>query len=282
MNSLLTALVPVSVASGGPMKFSHALKFLIAINAGVFVTIISCVTTPESDRKQLIAVSEGQMNAMGEDAWRDIKAEEKVSTNPKQTADVFDIGKRIAAASGKNYKWEFSLFDNKAVNAFCLPGGKVGVYTGILPVAENNAALAAVLGHEVAHAVARHGAERVTQQLIVAGVLITVDKAMQDSGKKQMIMGALGLGAQFGVILPYSRFHEQEADTIGLRFMAEAGYDPRQAPAFWTRMARLGGQPPEFLSTHPNPASRVANLEKHMGKALEIWEKSPKIPTVPL
>lgn len=264
------------------MRFSYALKFLIALNAGVLVTIVSCVTTPESDRKQLIAVSESQMNAMGQEAWLEIKSEEKQSTNASLTNEVVGIGRRIAEASGKNFQWEFSLFDNKAVNAFCLPGGKVGVYTGILPVAENNAALAAVLGHEVAHAVARHGAERVTQQLIVAGVLITVDKAMQDSGRKQLIMGALGLGAQFGVILPYSRFHEQEADTIGLRYMAEAGYDPRQAPAFWTRMAKLGGQPPEFLSTHPNPASRVANLEKHMGKAVEIWEKSAKVPTVAL
>lgn len=264
------------------MAFNKSLKYLIAINAGVLATIISCVTTPETDRRQLIAVSEGQMNQMGEDAWKDINTKEKLSSNSAQSNLVTDIGRRIASASGKKYNWEFKLFDSKDINAFCLPGGKVGVYSGILPVAKNNAALAAIMGHEVAHAVARHGAERVTQQLLVAGVLITVDKAMQDSSRKQMIMAGLGLGAQFGVILPYSRFHEEEADSIGLRYMAEAGYDPREAPGLWVRMSQLGGQPPEFLSTHPHPKTRINNLEKQMGKALELWEKSAKIATTPI
>jgi metalloendopeptidase OMA1, mitochondrial len=258
------------------------LKYTIAILAGVLTTFIACVTTPETGRKQLIAVSDDQMNAMGEDAWKEVRAQEKTSTNTALTQAVTDIGRRIAAASGKNFNWEFNLFDSKEINAFCLPGGKVGVYTGLLNVAKTNAGLAAVVGHEVAHAVARHSAERVTQTLIVAGVMISIDKAMEDSGRKKMILAGLGLGAQFGVILPYSRFHESEADAIGMNYMAKAGFDPREAPQFWVRMSQLGGQPPEFLSTHPNPASRVAALENQMAKAMEVYERSQKVPTGPI
>lgn len=255
-------------------------KYLLAAGVGVLTTFVACVTTPETNRSQLIAVSDAQMNQMGEDAWKELRAQEKTSSNAPLTAAVTDIGRRIASASGKNFNWEFNLFDSKEVNAFCLPGGKVGVYTGLLPVAKNNAGLAAVVGHEVAHAVLRHGAERVTQTLIVAGVLISVDTAMKDSNRKNMILAGLGLGAQFGVILPYSRFHESEADAIGLTYMAKAGFDPREAPQFWIRMSQLGGQPPEFLSTHPNPAARVTALEHQMNKAMEIYEKSQKIPSV--
>lgn len=255
-------------------------KYLLAIAVGTATTFVACVTTPETNRKQLIAVSDDQMNQMGEDAWKEVQAQEKTSTNSALTTIVTDIGRKIASASGKNFKWEFKLFESKEVNAFCLPGGKVGVYTGLVQVAKNNAGLAAVVGHEVAHAILRHGAERVTQSLIVAGVLISVDKAMEDSNRKKMILAGLGLGAQFGVVLPYSRFHESEADAIGMTYMAKAGFDPREAPLFWVRMSQLGGQPPEILSTHPNPAARVSALQQQMGKAMEIYEKSDKIPTV--
>jgi predicted Zn-dependent protease len=258
------------------------IKSLVAINIGILTTIVSCVTTPETNRKQFIAVSEGQMANLGEDAWKEIKSKEKLSTNSQTTAAVGTIGRQIANASGKNFAWEFNLFESKEINAFCLPGGKVGVYSGILAVAKNNAGLAAILGHEVAHAVARHSAERVTQSLLVAGVLISVDKAMKDSNRKQMVLAGLGLGAQFGVILPYSRFHESEADSIGLEYAAKAGFDPREAPAFWQRMSSTGGQPPEFLSTHPNPGSRIKALESQMSEAMAIYEKSQKIPTVAL
>jgi len=258
------------------------IKYLIAFNIGFLVTIVSCVTTPETNRKQFVAVSEGQMASLGEDAWKEIKTKEKLSTDTQASAAVESIGRKIAAASGKNYSWEFSLFESKEINAFCLPGGKVGVYTGILAIAKNNAGLAAILGHEVAHAVARHSAERVTQSLLVAGVLISIDKAMEDSNRKKMVLAGLGLGAQFGVILPYSRFHESEADSIGLTYSAKAGFDPREAPAFWQRMSSTGGQPPEFLSTHPNPGSRIRALESQMPEALSLYEKSQKIPTVSL
>ncbi len=257
-------------------------KSFIAISVGILTTIVSCVTTPETNRKQFVAVSEGQMANLGEDAWKEIKAKEQISKNTQMTAAVESIGRKIAAASGKNFAWEFSLFESKEINAFCLPGGKVGVYSGIVPVAKNNAGLAAILGHEVAHAVARHSAERVTQSLLVAGVLISVDKAMKDSGRKKMVLAGLGLGAQFGVLLPYSRFHESEADSIGLDYAAKAGFDPREAPAFWQRMSSTGGQPPEFLSTHPNPGSRIKALESQMSEAMAIYEKSQKIPTVAL
>jgi predicted Zn-dependent protease len=240
------------------------------------------VTSPETGRKQLIAPSESYMNSMGAQAYADMLAKEKISHNAEQTSVMVDIGKRIARASGKGYDWKFTLFESKDVNAFCLPGGKVGVYTGIMPIAKTNAGLAAIMGHEVAHAVARHGAERMTQTLIVAGALMTVEQVMGDSKKKPYIMGALGLGAQFGVLLPYSRTHESEADDIGLDYMARAGFDPAESVELWHRMGKLGGNPPEFMSTHPDPARRAKELEAQLPRARQLYEKSQKVATVVL
>jgi predicted Zn-dependent protease len=207
-------------------------------------------------------------------------ATNKKSPDKTLAAKVVDIGMRVAAASSKDYEWEVTLFDSKDVNAFCLPGGKMGVYSGIIPVAKNNAALAAVMGHEVAHAVAQHGAERVSQSLIVSGTLIAADVAMKDSKHRQSILAALGLGAQVGIMMPYGRTQESEADEIGLEYMARAGYDPREAVGLWERMAALGGSPPEILSTHPDPRNRAKALQELMPAAMKIYEKSVKIPTV--
>ena len=246
----------------------------------VALSTFACVTVPETGRKQLVLPPDGYMNNLGDQTYADMLKAEKVSTDQKLKQAVVEIGQRIAKASGKNFAWQFTLFDSKDVNAWCLPGGKVGVYTGLLPVAKTNAGLAAVMGHEVAHAVARHGAERATQTLFVAGGLITIDQVMKDPKRKQLIMAALGLGAQFGMILPYSRLHESEADKIGLMYMARAGYDPAEAVELWKRMGQLGGgNPPEILSTHPDPAKRAAELNSQLSKVRPMYEQSQKVPT---
>jgi predicted Zn-dependent protease len=243
------------------------------------LTFTACVTTPETGRKQLAPLPESTMNSLGAQAYEEMLKTEKKSTDAKLTAEVLEIGKRIAAASGKNYNWEFTLFENKQVNAFCLPGGKVGVYTGIIPVAKTNAGLAAVLGHEVAHAVLRHSGERASQMLLAQGILVGADLFTRDSKSRKIILTALGLGIQGAVLLPYSRSHESEADTVGLKYMAKAGYDPDAAAELWKRMAKLGGNPPELLSTHPDPSRRSEALRKEVKEVMPYYEKSAKIPT---
>jgi predicted Zn-dependent protease len=249
----------------------------------VSLSVLACVTVPETGRKQLEVIPDGYMNSLGAQEYADLKAQEKISSDARLTQAIGEVGRRIAKASGKGFAWEFTLFDSKEVNAFCLPGGKVGVYTGLLPVAKTNAGLAAVLGHEVAHAVARHGAERATQSLLVAGTLVTVDQVMTDPKRKQIVMAALGLGAQFGVMLPYSRAHESEADKIGLIYMARAGYDPAEAVELWHRMAKEGGaSPPEILSTHPDPSRRADALRAQIPSVKGAYDASAKVPTAPI
>lgn len=258
-------------------------KRMVAVWATVSVAFVSCVTVEESHRRALAPLPDGYMNSLGAEAYSEMKKTGKISPNKELTAKVVEIGKRIAKASGKNFDWEFTLFDDKDVNAFCLPGGKVGVLTGIIPVAQNNAALAAVLGHEVGHAVARHSGERMSQALLLTGVMISVDQVMKDSKMHDLALAALGLGAQVGVLLPYSRMHETEADHIGLEYMARAGYDPKEAVALWHRMAKMGGaHPPEWLSTHPDSEARARDLKSRLNEVMPAYEKSGKVPTVNL
>lgn len=255
-----------------------------AFGVGLFVfgffLAAACVTTPVTNRQALNLVPDGQMNALGLESYREVLAKEKISKDPRLNEIVTRIGKRIASASGAKYDWEFAVIDNsKTVNAFCLPGGKIAVYTGILPVAANEAALAAVMGHEVAHATARHGAERMSQAVVTQFGLAVVDGALKDSRYRGLTMGALGLGAQFGVLLPYSRLHEAEADKIGLLYMAKAGYDPKEAAGLWQRMAAVGGRVPEFMSTHPDPLKRSKELEK-MAEVVQVeFAASDRQPT---
>lgn len=258
------------------------MKHVLATCLTFILVLAACVTTPVTHRRQLVIVPESQMNSMGEQAYDEMLKTEKKSKDLQLVARVTEIGKRIAAASGKSFKWEFTLFENEQVNAFCLPGGKVGIFTGILATAQTNAGLAAVLGHEVAHAVAHHGAERVSQGLLVAGVLIGADQAMKDSKYRQIVLAGLGLGANVGVVLPYSRWQESEADTIGLQYMAKAGYDPKEAVGIWERMAKLGGSPPEIVSTHPDPKRRARELEAQLAKVQPLFEQSDKVPTAAL
>jgi predicted Zn-dependent protease len=178
------------------------------------------------------------------------------------------------AAEIQNYSWEFNLVESDEINAWCMPGGKVVVYTGILPLTRDETGLAVVMGHEIAHAVAKHGAERVSHGLLVefGGTALSAALSQKPQKTREIWMTAFGVGAQVGVMLPYSRTHETEADRLGLIFMAMAGYDPRTAVDFWTRMSQSGGgAPPEFLSTHPSDTTRIRNIESFMPEALSYY-----------
>lgn len=256
---------------------------LILIGATLTVGSFSgCTTVTETGRSQLMLVSASQEAQMGLSAFDQIKNEEKISTDPALNKRIQRIGKRIAESVGRevpNAQWEFVVFDSPTVNAFALPGGKVGVYTGLIKLADSDDEIAIVMGHEIAHVTSRHGAERVSQNYAVAGVgmLAAIGMEMKDVDptKRNLALAAYGMGTQVGLALPYSRLHETEADSVGLRFAAGAGYDPRAGASFWKKMAAQGGQkPPEFLSTHPSDAKRIANLEKLAPRYMELYKTS--------
>jgi predicted Zn-dependent protease len=207
---------------------------------------------------------------MGLQAYQQIKQEENVSGDAALNERVQTVGQRIAAVSGQpDWDWQFTLFDNPEPNAFALPGGKVGVYTGLFKVARNDAQLATVMGHEVGHAIARHGAERMSQGILAQLGGVAVGAATGS----QAYVEAYSQLATLGVILPYSRTQESEADEIGLMLMAEAGYDPREAVKLWQNFEALAGErPPEFLSTHPAEGTRIERLQELMPRALEIYQ----------
>lgn len=251
--------------------------FLVAL----FLTFVACATTPYTGRTQLILISPHQESELGASAFQQLRAEQKVSDDPTLQALVERIGWRIAkVADMPEAEWEFVVFDEpKSVNAFALPGGKVGVFTGILPVARTEGGLAAIMSHEVAHVIARHGGERLSQGILaqLGAVALQVGMAGSDPTVVRSVMTAYGLGAQVGVLLPYGRLQESEADRIGLLLMAKAGYDPHEAVSLWERMARLdGARPPEFLSTHPAPARRIQELEALLPNALTFYQPSPE------
>lgn len=241
----------------------------------VTATLLSACQTTATGRRQLLLVSESEEAQLGLSAYQDVLKDVKLSTNAEQIAQVERVGKRIAAAADRpDFKWEFKLIDDdKTVNAFCLPGGKIAVYSGLLPVAQSDAGLAAVIGHEVAHATLRHGGERMSQSTLVqlGEQAIVVGMSKNDPAVVNAVRGAYGIGAQVGVLLPYSRTHETEADKVGLLFMAKAGYDPQEAVEFWKRMGAGASGGIEFLSTHPSPATRVADLEKALPFAMKEY-----------
>ncbi|MBI4635817.1 MAG: M48 family metallopeptidase [Candidatus Rokubacteria bacterium] len=237
----------------------------------------ACQTVPVTGRSQLMLLSEPAEIQMGLDAYREVLRKSKVSTDPALNERVTRVGRRIAEATGRtDYKWEFKVIEDKQANAFCLPGGKVAVYTGILPITRDDAGLAAVLGHEVAHAIARHGGERVSQALAVQGGLAAVQVGMARSDPRtvQQVSSLLGAGASVGLMLPWSRSQESEADHLGLIFMAKAGYHPSAARDLWVRMgeASHGQQPPEFLSTHPSSETRIRQIEGWIPEALKYYK----------
>lgn len=248
------------------------------ITAGIAAALLlaACETVPITGRSQIQLISEQDETAMGLQAFEDVLKKEKVSTDPQLNALVQRVGMRIAAATGRaDYRWEFRVIDNdKQANAFCLPGGKVAVYTGILPITRDEAGLAAVIGHEVAHAIARHGGERVSQQMVAEGLSAALVIGTQDEGRANLYAGLLGVGATLGVLLPYSRLQESEADRLGLIYMAKAGYEPGAARDVWIRMrdaSKGKSRPPEFLSTHPATDTRIRQIEEWLPEARRYY-----------
>ncbi len=264
------------------MNRTH-IKWLPILIAGIFFTYQYCSSekfvNPETGRKSHVGLSTEQESALGLQSYRQVLSQAQAITSGPEAEMVRRVSTRLAAATGavgREFDWQESLIRDPQVNAFCLPGGKIVVYTGILPVAQNDAALATVLGHEMAHATSRHGAARVLQQNLAQTAMtgIAVSLSDMDYNKQRVVMGALGAGAQFGVLMPFNRDHESEADHIGLIYMARAGYDPQESIRFWERMERAGGsQPPEFLSSHPSHGRRIQQLQAWMPQALEEYHK---------
>ena len=254
----------------------------IAIALLLVLTAVACETVPITGRSQLVLIPEGTETKMGLDSYQQVLAKSKVSSDPRLNDQVTRVGRRIAAATARNdYQWEFKVIEDPQVNAFCLPGGKVAVYTGMFPMARDDAGLAAVLGHEVAHAVARHGGERMSQQLAVQGLTLATAQTLlagNDPRVVQLVGATLGAGATVGLLLPWSRAQESEADHLGLIYMAKAGYHPIAARDLWKRMADSSGRGDasastleKFLSTHPQPAERVTQIEGWIPEALQHY-----------
>lgn len=250
----------------------------ISLLLGALLMFTGCHTVPQTGRTALHLVPSDQLASMSAAQFGQLKQETPISRDPTYNAMVRRVGEHIAYVAGPdmpNAQWEFVVFDDdEQINAFAMPGGKVAVYTGIFKVAKSDADLAIVMGHEVAHVAAGHGNERVSQQLLAAGGALALNYGTKDmdSGDRQLLLAAYGAGTTVGVLLPYSRFHESEADEIGLMYAAKAGYDPRAAVGFWQRMeAHQNGGPPEFLSTHPSGATRISKLNALMPKAMEVY-----------
>jgi predicted Zn-dependent protease len=261
------------------------IKWLPLLLAGLFFAYqyfsSERFVNPETGRKSHVAMSTREEALLGIQSYQQVLAQsESIDAGPELEM-VKRVASRLATATGKagaDFDWQVSLIRSSQVNAFCLPGGKIVVYTGILPTTQNEAALATVLGHEMAHATSRHGSQRVLEQNLAQTAMtgVAISLSDMDYDKQRAVMGALGAGTQFGVLMPFSRKHESEADEIGLLYMARAGYDPRESIRFWQRMENAGGaQPPEFLSDHPSHGTRIQQLEAEMPKALEEYNRSP-------
>ena len=255
------------------------------------VFLMACETNPYTNRSQLLMMPASQEIAMGAQAYDQIKQDPKIqlSTDPREVEPVRRVATRIIDAAkrskyadaAKTFEWEVSVIkDDKTPNAFALPGGKIAVYTGIFPIAKNEAGLAAIMGHEVIHALARHGGERMSQGVLAKIGMLAAQIGLGVSGTSPLVsqaaIAALGAGAQVGVLLPFSREHESEADYIGLLLAAEAGYDPQEAVRVWERMSAASeGQPAEFMSTHPSHGTRIKQLQEWMPEALALYKPGP-------
>ncbi len=243
-----------------------------------------CVTAPGTGRRQLMLVSQAEEMQLGLTEFEKLKKATPISKDPAINQMVQRVGNRIAAAAQSDMphaKWEFVVFDEpKTANAFCLPGGKVGIYTGILPITKDEAGMATVIGHEVAHAVARHGAERLSEALLLQLGGVALSTAMRNNTEKAraLALTAYGVTSTVGMVLPHSRSHELEADRMGLIYMARSGYDPQQAVAFWQRFAEYGKQQGgpriEFLSTHPVDTTRIRQIQSLMPQAMDAYRQS--------
>ncbi len=265
-----------------PLKSIKHMLFISILT----VLIQACGSVPILGRKQLLLVPDQEVLTLSLQQYREFLHNAPVEKNTANAREVEQVGHRIAAAVEtfyrnhgleselKNFSWEFNLVKSKDVNAFCMPGGKIVVYEGLLPITQNETGLAIVMGHEVAHAVAKHANERISQQMAlqyggqIAGGLLGNNAAAQQIGGL-----VFGIGSQLGVMLPYSRKHEYEADELGMIFMAMAGYDPRAAESFWLRMSQAGGNSgPEFMSTHPSDQNRINKIREKMPEALKYYQ----------
>lgn len=267
--------------SGGTMKMMPPLRGVrhIHILILLLLALSGCVKAPYTERSQFIIVSEQEEAELGAAAFDEIKKKSTLVTAAPDLDMIKRAGKRIAAAAHQpDYRWEFILIKEQTVNAFALPGGKVAFYTGILPFTGGEAGVAVVMGHEVAHALARHGAERLSQQEVVAvgQAALMAAVAGKSTAARDALSKAYGVGAQVGVLLPFSRTQESEADKIGLIIMAKAGYDPSTAVQFWKRMREHSGgkAPPEILSTHPNDEKRIKEIEAFLPVAMDIYRQT--------
>jgi predicted Zn-dependent protease len=263
------------------------------------IGLAGCETNPYTGRSQLLMTSVSQEMQMGAQAYNQVKSDPNMrpSQDPREVEPVKRVAARIVEAAkrskyadmAKQFQWEVTVIkDDRTANAFALPGGKMAVYTGIFPMAKTEAGLSAVMGHEVVHALARHGAERMSQGQVANIGLQVVGAAVGMSSKNpvlgQATMAALGVGTQVGVLLPFSRKHESEADYVGILLAADAGYDPRESVSLWERMAQASGDggPAEFLSTHPSHDTRIDQLKEWMPEAMAIYQKRVPMPAIPL
>ena len=254
--------------------------------------LAGCSEVAITGRSQLNLIPDSTINSMAVQEYNAFLKQNKPSTDPVKVDQVKRVGYRLVEAVERycrqnnmshaisGFAWEFNVVENDQINAWCMPGGKVVVYTGLLPVAQTDEGLAVVVGHEIAHAIARHGSERMSQGLLVqmGGMALSEAVSSQPVATQRLFMQSFGIGTQVGILLPYSRTHEKEADRLGLIFMAMAGYDPRVAVDFWKRMsaAKQGASPPELLSTHPADATRIAYLQEMMPEAMRYYTYSPR------
>ena len=248
----------------------------IPLIALLVLTLVACAQVEGTNRRQLLLTSPAQENQMGLEAYDQVQKEEKRCTDAATIALVERVGKRLAAAAPDHgFQYEFVVLDSPTVNAFCLPGGKVAVYTGLLPWCHNEAGLATVLGHEIAHAIARHGGERMSQGMVQQVGQQTLAAALQAKGisptTTALTMTAYNAGSQYLGVLPFSRLQESEADHLGLIYLAKAGYDPAEAVKFWDRFSQLGGSTPTWLSTHPSSPDRARQLADLMPEAQQLY-----------
>lgn len=261
------------------------IKILPIVLAGLFILFqylsSEKFTNPVTGESHRVGMSPKQEAALGLQSYQQILSQEHPVASGPEVEEVTRVAQRLANAvgdDGAGFQWEVSVLQSPQVNAFCLPGGKICVYTGILPVAKTEAGLAAVMGHEMAHAIARHGSQRILQQQMTQTALLGVQGSMSDMSYEQQrtLMGLLGAGAQYGVILPFSRKHESEADYMGTMYMARAGYDPHEAVNLWKRMSQSGSaqKPPEYASTHPSDSTRVRQLERWMPQFEAAYQKA--------
>ncbi len=264
------------------------MKKLIILHVYVLLVLSACATSPMG-RKQFIMIGPEQMQKMGIASFQKMKTSSKISNDMNAQNYVKCVANAITnelPAKWQQHTWEVVVFEDQSANAFALPGGKIGVHTGLLNIAKNQDQLATVIGHEVAHVLSRHGAERVSQQMGLQVAMVTTDaiskNKMQNQNNQKILMSALGLGAQFGVLLPFSRTHESEADLYGIDLMARAGFNPRQSVNLWKNMAAASNSKvPQFMSTHPDPEKRIERLSQYMPHALTLQQQARAMGKIP-